>query len=168
MSRASIVRHAAELSLRGMPVSPRKARSMPEAWGKKRRFYRPLRTRFRHNEFDYRQILREGDAAIYEQRWTGCAEPSIAYEVVRVRRRDGFHIGRRFVEPAEFYPRSEQSGRLGWTFCDKDAAFRKLREIVTTSEKESANPVKKSPIQSSKRCSDGKGLCGDVKNRRDG
>jgi len=51
---------------------------------------------------------------------------------------------------------------------DKETAFRKLLEIVSTSEKESANPVKKSPIQNTKRCSETKELCGDVKNRRDG
>jgi len=52
-------------------------------------------------------MAREGDAAIYEQRWTGCAEPSIVYEVIRIRRRDGFQIDDRFVEPAEVYPNSE-------------------------------------------------------------
>jgi hypothetical protein len=31
--------------------------------------------------------------------------------------------------PAEAYPRSEQWGELALTFCDKDAAFAKLREI---------------------------------------
>jgi hypothetical protein len=52
--------------------------------------YRPVPTEFRHDGFNYRQIEREGDLAIYEQRWTGCPEPSTAYEVVRIRRHDGF------------------------------------------------------------------------------
>ena len=139
-----------------------------EALGKKGRFYKPLPTRFRHDGFDYRQIAREGDAAIYEQRWTGCAEPSVCYEVIRIRRREGFEIGGRFVPPAEVYPRSEQWGELGWTVLDKESAFCKLREIVNARKKESANPVKKSPIQNTKRCSETKELRGDVKTRRDG
>ena len=69
------------------------------------------------------QIAREGNAAIYEQRWT---------------------------------------------VLDKETAFRKLREIISASQKESANPVKKSPIQNTKRCSETKELCGGVKRRRDG
>jgi hypothetical protein len=104
-------------------------RATAEAWGKKGRFYRPLPTRFRHDGFDYRQIAREGDAAIYEQRWTGCAEPSVCYEVIRIRRREGFQIGGRVVEPAEVYPKSEAWGVDGFTLTDKDAAFAKLREI---------------------------------------
>jgi hypothetical protein len=76
------------------------------------------------------QIAREGDAAIFEQRWTGCAEPSVCFEVVRVKRRDGFHIGGRFVGPAEVYPNSEAWGLHGFTFTDRDAAFAKLRELA--------------------------------------
>ena len=111
-----------------MSILPQNTRARAQAWSKKRRFYRPLPTRFRHNGFDYRQITREGDAAIYEQRWTGCVEPSIAYEVIRIRRRDGFQIGGRFVEPAEVYPKSESWGVDGFTFTNKEAAFAKLRQ----------------------------------------
>jgi hypothetical protein len=145
-----------------------KARATAERRGKKGRFYKPLATQFRHDGFDYRQIAREGNAAIYEQRWPGCSEPNACYEVVRIRRRDGFQIGERFVEPAEVYPRGEQWGELGWTVPDKESAFRKLRELVNAPQKESANPVKKSPIQNTKRCSESIELRGDVKNRRDG
>ena len=35
---------------------------------------------FRRDGFTYRQIAREGNAAIYAQLWTGCAEPSVCYE----------------------------------------------------------------------------------------
>jgi len=69
-----------------------KTRATAEAWGKKRHFYKPLPIRFRRDGFSYRQIARERDAAIYEQSWTGCAEPSVCYEIIRIRRRDGFQI----------------------------------------------------------------------------
>jgi hypothetical protein len=84
---------------------------------------------FRHKGFSYRQIARQGDAAIYEQTWNGSSEPSIAYEVVRIRRREGFEIAGRFVAPAEVYPNSEAWGVDDFTFSDKDAALTKLRAL---------------------------------------
>jgi len=87
-----------------------------------------LATRFRHDGFDYLQICREGNVAVYQQTWKG-NERSAAFEIIRVRRHDGFHIGGRFVEPGEVYPKSEAWGTNGWTMQDRGAAFRKLREI---------------------------------------
>ena len=112
-----------------IPLPNRKTSARAEAWGKKRHFYKQLPKEFRRDGFTYRQIAREGGAAIYEQTWNGCQNPSIAYEVIRVRQRDGFQIGGRFVEAAEVYPNSEAWGTDGFTFTDKDAAFEKLREI---------------------------------------
>jgi hypothetical protein len=100
-----------------------------DAWGKKRHFCKPLATEFRHNGFTFRQIAREDNAAIYEQTWNGSQNPSVAYEVIRIRRHDGFHIGERFVEPAEVYPNSEAWGTDGFTITDRDAAFAKMRQL---------------------------------------
>jgi hypothetical protein len=110
------------------PNAP-KARSTLEAWGKKRHFYKPLPKEFRRDGFRYRQIAREGNAAIYEQTWTGCSNPSISYEVIRIRRREGFRIGGKFVEPGEVYPKSEAWGVDGFTLTGRDAAFAKLQEM---------------------------------------
>ena len=107
-----------------------KTRATAEAWGKKGHSCKPLPVRFRRGGFNYRQIARERDAAIYEQTWSGCSEPSVCYEVIRIRRRDGFQIGGRFVEPAEVYPNSDAWGVDGFTLTDKDGAFAKLRELV--------------------------------------
>ena len=109
-----------------------KTRARSEAWGKKRDPCKPLPTRFRRGGFEFWQIAREGNAAIYEQTWSGCTEPSVCYEVIRIRRRDGFRIGTRFVEPAELYPNSEAWGVDGFTVTDKEAAFHKLREIAAS------------------------------------
>lgn len=110
-------------------VSATKTSATADALGKKRHSYKPLPTRFRHDGFDYRLICREGDGAIYEQKWSGCANPSICYEVIRVRKREGFRIGGRFVEPSEVYPKAEAWGVDGFTLTDRDAAFKKFREI---------------------------------------
>ena len=108
---------------------PTKTRATAEAGGRKRPSYRPLTIRFRHDGFDYRQIAREGDAAIYEQTRRGCKNGSVRFEVIRIRKREGFQIGDRFVEPAEVYPNSEAWGTAAWTIVNKEAAFAKLREI---------------------------------------
>ena len=111
------------------PLGP-KTCATAEGDSKKGQFYKPLATQFRHDGFAFRQIARQGNAAIYEQRWTGCAEPSVCYEVIRIRRREGFEVAGRFVGPAEVYPSSEAWGADGFTLTDKDAAFAKLRELA--------------------------------------
>ena len=126
---ASTINRRATFPSRSVSGWAQKTRATTEARSKKGRFYKPLPKEFRHDGFTYRQIAREGDAAIYEQRWTGCAEPSVCYEVIRIRRREGFQIGGRFVEPAEVYPNSEAWGAYGVTFTDKDRAFVKLHGL---------------------------------------
>jgi hypothetical protein len=101
-----------------------------EAGGKKQPSYRPLPTQFSRDGFNYRQIAREGDAAIYEQTWSRCPNPSVCYEVIRIRRRESFQIDGRLVEPAEVYPNSDSWGVDGFTLTDKDAAFAKLMEVI--------------------------------------
>jgi hypothetical protein len=125
VSQASNVKRAAAFVGDSMPPAATTARATAEAWGKKLHSYKPLPKEFRRDGFYYRQIYREGDFAIYRQTWKG-NEDSAAFEIVRIKRRQGFEIGGRFIPPAEVYPRSEQWGELGWTFCNKDAAFAKL------------------------------------------
>jgi hypothetical protein len=113
-----------------LPSREIKTQATAEAWSRKQRSYKPLPTRFRRDGFNYRQVAREGDAAIYEQTWGSCSNPSVCYEVIRIRRREAFQIDGRFVEPAEVYPNSDVWGVDGFTFTDKDAAFAKLREVA--------------------------------------
>jgi hypothetical protein len=115
-----------------MEPSRAKTRGRAQARSRKRHFYKPLPTQFRHDGFEYGQIARDREAAIYEQRWGGCADPSVCYEVVRIRRREGFQIGARFVEPAEIYPKAESWGTDAFTLTEKEAAFAKLRELAFT------------------------------------
>jgi hypothetical protein len=107
-----------------------KTRSSSEAGSEKGHSYKRLPGKRQGGGFHHRQIAREADIAIYEQRWTGCVEPSLAYEVIRIRRRKGFWIDDRFIEPAELYPSSEAWGVDGFTITNKDAAFTKLREMA--------------------------------------
>ena len=130
MNEASDVRRA--LPFVGDLVPPLAANTNATAEGgsKKDRFYNPLQKEFRRDGFTYRQIAREGHGAIYEQTWSSCSNPSVCYEVIRIRRREGFQIGARLVEAAEVYPNSEAWGVDGFTLTDKDDAFGKLRELA--------------------------------------
>jgi hypothetical protein len=116
-----------------LPPPAIKTRATAEVRSKKGHSYKPLPVEFRADGFNYRQIAREGEWAIYEQTWSGCSDPSVSYEVIRIRRREGFQIDGRLVEPAEVYPKSEAWGVDGFTFTDRDAAFAKLREMARTS-----------------------------------
>jgi hypothetical protein len=89
-----------------------------------------LPTRFRRDGFDFRQIARQRDAAIYAQVWNVCSDPAVCFEVVRIKRREGFEIKGKFIEPREVYPNSEAWGTDGFTLTDRDAAFAKLRELA--------------------------------------
>ena len=111
------------------PPPPDKAPATAEARTKERHSYKPLRKEFQRAGFNYRQIAREGDVALYEQRWTGCPEAAVCFEIIRVRRREGFQIGGRSVEASEVYPNSEAWGVDGFTISDKDAAFQKLKQM---------------------------------------
>jgi hypothetical protein len=84
---------------------------------------------FQRGGFQYRQITRRGHVAIYGQDWIGCTEPDRSYEVVRIRRREGFQIGNRFVDAAEIYPNSEGWGVDGFTFPDRNKAWDKFLEM---------------------------------------
>jgi hypothetical protein len=98
--------------------------------GSKKAYYRPLPKEFRRDGFHFSQIGRERDVAIYAQVWDGCPDPAACFEVVRVKRRQGFQIGGRFVPPAEVYPASKLWGTDGFTLTNRDAAFAKLRELA--------------------------------------
>lgn len=107
-------------------IQTTKTRATAEGRRQKGHFYRPLPKEFHRGGFQYRQIAREGNVAIYEQAWRNCAEPSPSYEVVRIRHREGFQIGTRFVKAAEIYPNSEAWGVDGFTFTNGNKAWAKF------------------------------------------
>jgi hypothetical protein len=129
VNEASNVKRALAFVRDSIPAFTLKTRATGEGGYSKGRFYTPLAKEFRRGGFNYRQIHRQGSFAIYRQTWKG-DKHSAAFEVIRVRQRDCFLIGGRFVEPAEIYPKSEAWGLDGFTFTEKDAAFEKLRDLA--------------------------------------
>lgn len=91
--------------------------------------YKPLKTAFRSKGFDYRQVKRHGDVAIFEQ-----TKPGIVgqwFEVIIVQRHDGYELGGKTVEPAESMPSSSQWGKKGFTFRTQEEAERKFQQLST-------------------------------------
>ena len=127
--RASDVKSVAATVAHQIPPPVPKTSATAKAGTKERHSYKPLRKEFQRPGLNYREIAREGNAALYEQSWLGSSSPSISYEVIGIRRREGFQIDGRFVEPAEVYPRSELWGVDGFTFTNRNEAFAKLSEI---------------------------------------
>lgn len=78
---------------------------------------------FTSKGFHYRQLSRDGDVAVFGQKWG--ENGSTAYETVIVQRHNGREIAGTKIPPAEFYPSSGQWGIKGWTFTDRDQAFAK-------------------------------------------
>jgi hypothetical protein len=90
--------------------------------------YKPIETSFRRDGFDYRQIQRTGDVAIFEQSKPGVKPTWL--EVVIIRRHGEREVFGKRVEPMEAYPGSEQWGTYGWTFRGSMRAIAKFEELV--------------------------------------
>lgn len=74
--------------------------------------------------FLMKQIKRSEKTAMYSK--------AGGFEVMVVRKHDGYKIGDTIVEPAEFLPGDEDFGRLGWYFSGPNAvqdAENKYKEL---------------------------------------
>ena len=130
LERASLPADVGNRMERSTPNNHARAISI----SKKGQGYTPLEQQFQRGGFDHKQIVRQGDAAIYSQTWPGSSEPVVAFEVVCIRRHNGKEIKGQSFEPSEFYPSSTDWGKYGFTFTDNDAAFAKLRELSQRSQ----------------------------------
>jgi len=93
--------------------------------------YKQLGTVVKRQGFLYRQRLRDGNWAIYEQLRKG-TEKLMGFELIRIGRHNGF---KRIIDgvelnfpPAETYPTSSMWGSRGWTLPDYDSALRRMKE----------------------------------------
>ena len=91
-----------------------------------------LNTKITHSGFDLVQIHREGDYAIYKKQKAG--HEAVNYEVIKIKRHDGYTIAGNFCPPAEMYPSNEQWGVLGFTCQGKDQAYKKLDAMKESME----------------------------------
>ena len=101
--------------------------------------YRPLKTAFRSKGFDYRQIERRGDVAMFAQTKPGLLHTW--YEVVLVQRHDAYEKGDVKIEAAETMPSTSQWGRLGWTFRDAKKAKNRFDELAKVASSKTKGTV---------------------------
>ena len=78
-------------------------------------------------------LHRPGDIAVFDKRKLGHTRAH-SFEVVRIRRHDGFNISGRVIPPSEYLPRAEEFGVHGFDCLTLDDACRRAaameKEIV--------------------------------------
>lgn len=89
--------------------------------------YKVIPLQFSKKGFEYKQLKREGMKAIYEQ--TRQHSEFKNYEVVRLGKHNGYHMGGAYISPSETYPGSSLWGIMGWTCTDLDKAMEKFNTI---------------------------------------
>ena len=90
----------------------------------------PVRKEFSNGQFLYRQLKRIGDLAIYAQIRESII---LAYEVIKIKRHNGYEIAGIKIEPAEMYPSSSFWGVNGWTYTNYNSAETKLEKLHVSS-----------------------------------
>ena len=91
--------------------------------------YKPLEKNLRKNGFDYEQVWREGDFAIYKQSKEGINKNW--FEAIQITRHDGYEIAGTKIEPSEVYPSNEKWGLFGFTCADLPLAQKRIEFMKT-------------------------------------
>lgn len=86
-----------------------------------------LEKQFKANKFNFKQITRVGDAAIYQK--TAVDGKALSIEVIRIKSHNGYEIGGVQIPASEVYPSSSQWGLYGWTYNRMEDAEKKFNAI---------------------------------------
>ena len=90
---------------------------------------KPLSESFTKNGFHHEQIARAGMVAIYRRH-----KPSIKsephFEVIRIQSHNGFEVGGVKLPPSETYPSSTSWGTYGFTYRDKEDAWKRFESLL--------------------------------------
>jgi hypothetical protein len=89
-----------------------------------------LEVTFSKKGFNYSQVTRKGNFAIYKQENVKVKNGSKNYEVVEIKSHNGYEIGGSKIAAAEVYPGSSQWGLLGWTYSDLKSAENRFNKLV--------------------------------------
>lgn len=89
--------------------------------------YKVIPSEFKKKGFNYKQVRREGNKAIFEQTREGSDIHN--FEVVKLGRHNGYVMGGVKIEPAETYPGSSLWGITGWTCSTLDAAHARFNAL---------------------------------------
>lgn len=106
--------------------------------------YKPLEKEFTKNKFRLKQLVREGDVAIFHKVGLDPQPHDAGFEVVVIGRHNGYEIAGNKIEPSECYPSNEQWGTKGWSYRDlftAEARYLRLRNGDVTVDLSEAAPV---------------------------
>lgn len=81
-----------------------------------------IEKQFKKYGFDFKQIKRVGDVAIFEQSSSKWPSGDVRYEVVKIGRHKGYYMGGQKIEAAETYPGNSLWGIQGWTCTNLERA----------------------------------------------
>jgi len=99
--------------------------------------------------FEFKQVLRDGDMAIYEKHAPGSKCSS--YELIHITSHNGYVIAGNKIPPSEVYPGDSQWGTYGWTYTTLKDAKAKLDEKLEFIKKNKENKkTKKTKKRSAK------------------
>jgi hypothetical protein len=87
-----------------------------------------LEKKFSHLKFDFSQICREGDFAIYSRKYSDSEK--VHYEVIKVLSHNGYAIGGEIYPPSEYYPSANSWGTDGFTCVTKEDAYKRLEKMM--------------------------------------
>ena len=88
-----------------------------------------LEKEFKSCGFNFKQVRRDKDVAIYKKKATNHIGHS--YEVIKISRHNGYKLGGNYVHPAETYPSNSLWGTHGWTCQTIESAERRFDELIT-------------------------------------
>jgi hypothetical protein len=105
--------------------------------------FKTLRKKINRKDFQYNQILREGNLAIYEQ-FSKKLNKIAGYEVIRISLHKAYKIQGIEFPAGESYPGDSQWGTMGWTFTDLEKAKHKFATLKAL-PKDQTPPIQDTP-----------------------
>jgi len=89
-----------------------------------------LEKSFERKKFQYDQIYRKGNLAIYKQK--NIEYGSLTYEAIVIKSHNGYEIMGNKIPPSEVYPCDSQWGDLAWTYQTLEEAQNKIKQLEET------------------------------------
>lgn len=92
---------------------------------------------FKKYGFDFKQIKRVGDVAIFEQSKPEWPAGDVRYETVKIGRHNGYYMGGQKITAAETYPGNSLWGIQGWTDTSLEKAEQRFKKACKRFNKNS-------------------------------
>jgi hypothetical protein len=87
-----------------------------------------LEKKFVSHGFNFEQIFREDDLAVYKK-WKEGQMSKDSFEAIKIKSHNGYTIAGNFCPPSEMYPSNESWGVLGFTCLTREAAYARIDKM---------------------------------------